>query len=293
MPKHIVIAVDAEQRTYDALALGRLLAAATGAPAKLVSVFPYLPLFSRADDPELVRLREEAAETLAALGREVGLEADVEIIAGNFAGRELQHITERADTGVIVVGSTTRGPIGRLLVGGIGERLLAGAAAPVAIAPRGYRDAAPSELATIAVGVDGSDEAERALEAAIALARRSGATLHIITAFQRLAFGALAPAALPSASVNESMRAELHSLHQQAVAAAREHVPVESRFREGSADDVLLEASADADLVVLGSRGYGPLGAVLIGSAATALARGAASPILVTPRGARFALLDD
>jgi nucleotide-binding universal stress UspA family protein len=42
----------------------------------------------------------------------------------------------------------------------------------------------------------------------------------------------------------------------------------------------------------VGSRGYGPRGAVLIGSATSALAYGAACPILVTPRGTRFDLLD-
>ena len=293
MAKHVVIAIDTHERTLDALALGRLLAEATGVPARLVTVFPYAPLFSRADDPELVRLRGEAADTLSALGGEVGFEhATVEVVAGNFAGRELQHITERPDTGLIVVGSTTRGQIGRLLIGGIGERLLAGAASPVAIAPRGYDEKAPERLAQIGVGVDGSAEAEQALEAAVALCEKSGAALRVITAFQRLAFGGVETAALPSASANEAMRAELRGFHENAVAAAGERVRVDGRFREGSADDVLLEESSDLDLLVAGSRGYGPIGAVLMGSATMALARGSAAPILVTPRGTRFDLLD-
>jgi nucleotide-binding universal stress UspA family protein len=293
MPKTIVVAIDTQERTLDALALGRLLAEATGVPARLVTVFPYAPLFARADDPALATLREESAETLSALGRQVGFEhATSEVIAGNFAGRELQHITERPDTGMIVVGSTTRGPVGRLLIGGIGERLLAGAASPVAIAPRGYKDAAPERLARIGVGVDGSEEAERALEAAVALSEKSGAALRVITAFQRLAFGGVTTAALPSASANDAMRGELRDIHEQAMVAARERVRVEGRFRDGSADDVLLEESADLDLLVVGSRGYGPIGAVLMGSATTALARGSAAPMLVTPRGTRFDLLD-
>ena len=293
MPKNIVIAIDTDERTLDALALGRLLAEATGGPARLVTVFPYAPLFASADDPELVRLRDEAAETLSALASECGFEhATAEVIAGNFARRELQHITERPDTGLIVVGSTTRGPIGRLLIGGIGERLLAGAASPVAIAPRGYKDTAPERLALVGVGVDGSEEAEQALEAAVALSETSGAALRVITAFQRLAFGGVGTTALPSASANEAMRAELRGIHENAVAAAGERVRVDGRFREGSADDILLEESTDLDLLVAGSRGYGPIGAVLTGSATTALARGSAAPILVMPRGTRFDLLD-
>lgn len=61
MPKNIVIAIDTDERTLDALALGRVLSEATGVPAHLVTVFPYTPLFARADDRELVRVRDEAA----------------------------------------------------------------------------------------------------------------------------------------------------------------------------------------------------------------------------------------
>jgi nucleotide-binding universal stress UspA family protein len=293
MAKSIVIAVDTEERTPDAIALGRVLAASIGAPTRLVTVFPYVPLVGAPERPELVRVREEAGEALSGLGRETGLEdAPVEVIAGNFAARELQHVTERADTGLIVVGSTTRGAIGRLLVGGVGERLLAGAASPVAIAPRGYRDAAPPQLTRIGVGADGSEESQRALAAAVALARKSGAALRVITAFQALAFGGVATTALPSTSANDAMRAELRGIHEKAVATARESVDAEGLFRDGSADVVLLEEGADLDLLVTGSRGYGPVGAVLMGSATAALARGAACPIVVTPRGTRFDLFD-
>jgi nucleotide-binding universal stress UspA family protein len=293
MAKSIVIAVDTADRTPDAIALGRVLAASTGAPTKLVTVLPHAPILGEPEQPELVRAHEEAGQSLSGLGREMGLEdAAVEVIAGNFAARALQHVTERADTGLIVVGSTTRGPIGRLLIGGVGERLLGGAASPVAIAPRGYRDAAPPRLTRIGVGVDGSEEAQRALEAAVALARKAGAAIRVITAFQTLAFGGVATTALPSTSANAAMRAQLTGFHENAVAAARKSVDATGLFREGSADEVLIEEGADLDLLVTGSRGYGPLGAVLMGSATAALARGAACPILVTPRGTRFDLLD-
>jgi nucleotide-binding universal stress UspA family protein len=289
--KTIVIAIDTNERTMDALALGRLLADSTGAPVALLTVFPQVPLLDSAE-PEMVRLRDELRESLSGLAREVGFaDPAAEVVSGNFAARELQHVSERADTGLIVVGSTMRGPIGRLLVGGVGERLLAGAASPVAFAPRGYGDAPPSRLRRIGVGLDGSEEAQRALDAAVALAGRAEAEIHVITAFQRLAFGGVTTTALPSASANAAMRAELRAIHDKALATVGESVEAEGRFRDGSADDVLLEESEHLDLLVVGSRGYGPRGAVLMGSASGALARGGACPILVTPRGTRFDLL--
>lgn len=291
MPKDIVIAVDAKERTLDALALGHRVADATGAPAVLVTVFAHRPL-QDPEDPELVSLRAEARDTLLELARAERLEnAEARVIPGNFAARELQRITEEPETGLIVVGSTTRGPIGRLLIGGVGERLLAGGACPVAIAPHRYsqREAAP--LRCIGVGLDGSQEARLALDAAVALATTCGARIRVITVFTRLAFGAAPTGALPGPSANDVMRSELRAIHDEAVAGLPADVETESRFVDGSADEVLVAESADVDLLIVGSRGYGPVGAVLLGSASTMLARAASCPIVVTPRETPFELL--
>ena len=291
MPKNIVIAVDAKERTLDALALGHRVADATGAPAVLVTVFAHDPLRDPMD-PELVSARTDARDTLLELARAEGLEnAEARVIPGNFAARELQRVTEEPETGLIVVGSTTRGPIGRLLIGGVGERLLAGGACSVAIAPHGYSEREASRLRCIGVGLDGSPEARFALDAAVALATACGARTRVITAFARLAFGAAPTGALPGPSANDVMRSELRAIHDEAIASVPTDVETESRFVDGSADDVLVAESADVDLLIVGSRGYGPLGAVLLGSASTALARAASCPIIVTPRETPFDLL--
>ena len=56
---------------------------------------------------------------------------------------------------------------------------------------------------------------------------------------------------------------------------------------EGKAADVLVEATADFDLLVLGSRGYGPLKRVLLGGVSAKVVDEAACPVLVVPRPAR------
>jgi len=296
MAKRVVIAIDTREQALDPLALGRLLAGAAGAPATLVSVFPSVLLSARREgvggvfDPAEPAMASDR-EALAGLAHEMGLErADAEVIPGNFVARELHHVTERPDTGLLVVGSTRRGPLGRLLIGGIGERLLQGAACPIGIAPHGYADAPPQRIERIGVGLDGSDEAQHALEGAVALAQMADAGLRIVTAFQPLAFGGVATTALPSTSANETMRTELRAIHDRAVDAVSDDVPAEGRFRDGPADKVLVDESAHVDLLMVGSRGYGPVGAVLMGSVTAALARGAACPLVVTPRGTRLDL---
>jgi nucleotide-binding universal stress UspA family protein len=283
--RNIVIAVDATERSVDPLALGKLLADATRAPAVLVSVFPYDPLA----DPhgnELPRVREEAREILFELGEERRVDvADAHVVASNLAARELQSITERDTTGVIVVGSTSRGPVGRLLPGGVGERLLAGSACPVAIAPRGYAEHPAASLRTIGVAFDGSEESRHAMDAGRDLARLSGADVRVITVFEHSPFGATATLRTGGASINELMRRDLHGALDELLAGAPADLAVEGRFLEGPPGKVLAEQSAELELLATGSRGYGPRAAVLLGTTTHKLMRTARCPGLVMPRG--------
>lgn len=283
--KHVVAAVDASERSSDSLALARLLGDGIGAPIDVVSVFPYFPL----DDPsgeELTRLRDEGTAILRELAGTSGVDAaTVQVIPGNFAARELQRLSERDDTGALVVGSTHRGPIGRVLPGSVGERLLTGSASPVAIAPRDYWERPAARLELIGVAFDGSDEARDALEFGRALARAAGARLRLITVFERASFGGLATGRTGGASINQLLRAELRSAFDDALAESPESPATEGRFHEGSAHELLVAESAELDLLVTGSRRYGPRAAVLLGGTTHALMQSAECPGLVVPRG--------
>jgi nucleotide-binding universal stress UspA family protein len=284
--QRIVIALDTTERSLDPVALGRLLARATGATAVLATVLPYHPA-----GEELGGRHTEAEQTLRELADSAGMpQAEVEVIGANVAARGLQALSERDETGLIVLGSTRRGPVGRLLVGGTGDRLLTGSACPVAIAPHGYAEGAPGALTRIGVAFDGSDEAQQALDAGIRLAEGSGAALRLITVAQRLAFGAVPPPHTGGLSSNEILRRGLRDSLETARARIPRHIEAEARFLEGSAVEVLSEESEDLDLLVTGSRGYGPRAAVLLGSTTHTLMRTAACPGLVLPRGASLQL---
>lgn len=73
MAKNIVVAVDAKERTIDALALGRALTEATKTPAVLVTVLRYNPL-EDPDSPQMIELRDEARATLLELASSQGLD---------------------------------------------------------------------------------------------------------------------------------------------------------------------------------------------------------------------------
>jgi nucleotide-binding universal stress UspA family protein len=141
-------------------------------------------------------------------------------------------------------------------------------------------------LLRVGVAFDGSPESWTALESAIGLARRLAGPLTVI--------GAIEP---PNYGYGEALSVltaeEFHTRHQEecertmALGLARvpDQIEVESILIKGEAADVIAAASEDLDLLVIGSRGYGPLRRTVLGSVAGAVIRRAACPVLALPRG--------
>lgn len=279
----ILIAVDAGASTLDAVRLGELLARVSGLPAALATAFPHVLLGGEAE----AEMREEARQTLLELGGTMeGVNVvDARVVEGHSPARALHDLSEDEHAALIVIGSTHRGAIGRVVPGTVAERLLTGAACPVAVAPAGYAETdAPPKLELVGVAFDSSEESRLALDGAAALARAAGARLRVITVHQRIAFGALAsPGGVSLESVNERLERELSGQLDEAVAALGDGV--EGVFVTGDAAEVLASQSEELDLLVAGSRGYGPLGAVLLGGTTHRLLNAAACPLIVVPRG--------
>jgi nucleotide-binding universal stress UspA family protein len=149
---------------------------------------------------------------------------------------------------------------------------------PVAVAPRGYADADPS-LGRIASAFDGSPESRLALHWAAGLAASNAARLRVITAHAPIAVAGLGFAAQ---SVDPIRRGDLE--RDQAAAIAALGGTVEGLVLDGKPAGVLVDASREADLLVMGSRGYGPLQAVLLGSVSHYVVRRASCPVVICPR---------
>jgi nucleotide-binding universal stress UspA family protein len=89
-------------------------------------------------------------------------ERRMQLISQDSPAAGLHALAEREAPAVIVIGSSHRSNIGRILVGGTGERLLSGAPAPVAVAPAGYAGASRA-IRVVGCAFDGSPESRRAL----------------------------------------------------------------------------------------------------------------------------------
>jgi nucleotide-binding universal stress UspA family protein len=287
MSDPVLVAVALDDRDSAPIALGIALSDLAGGRLALVHAYPYDHGMIPAPEYEAT-MREEATAGLERLA--AALPEQIEVTLHSYASvspaQALHVAAETLRPLAIVVGSTHRGPVGQVLPGGVGERLLHGAPCPVAIAPHGYAGE-PATLSEIGVAFDDSPEAHCALDAAIALARATGAKVSTYTATEPIE---TAPAALvpgwttpPGYSVLRRQRAE------QILDSARELVPADllggTRLVTGHAGAALARASVDVDLLVCGSRGYGPLRAALLGGVSSTLAHSASCPLLVVPRG--------
>lgn len=135
---------------------------------------------------------------------------------------------------------------------------------------------------TIVVGVDGSEHGERALDWAVKEARLRGARLRLVAAWHLPPKVYSGPGYIPTAGTRESFE----RFASEAVDAAATHardagVEAESVIREGQAAEVLVEEAANADLLVVGSRGHGGFAGLLLGSVSAQCAHHALCPLVV------------
>jgi nucleotide-binding universal stress UspA family protein len=155
---------------------------------------------------------------------------------------------------------------------------LNGAPCAIAIAPANY-SREPVAVREIGVGYNGTPESEHALELARRLAAGTGARL---SAFEAVSL---------STSRFEARLFRLSDAIDTLVKEARERLTalagVEAHAAYGDAAEELALYSASLDLLVVGSRGYGPLGRLMHGSTSRKLTRMARCPLLVLPRSAR------
>jgi nucleotide-binding universal stress UspA family protein len=140
-------------------------------------------------------------------------------------------------------------------------------------------------METIVVGADGSNGAHEALKFAAREAGLRKARLRIVSAWEippAVYGGGFAPA-LDQDTI-DGFGEGAKKVVKEAIAQAKELEPgieVEGGVAEGQAADVLLHEAIGADLVVVGNRGLGGFGSLLLGSVSHAVVQHARCPVTV------------
>jgi nucleotide-binding universal stress UspA family protein len=284
----ILVGVDDSERSADAVAFAHHIARVSGADVIVANSFPYDDIPSRASNLEYRqslqslagRLTGRMSDQLADLGED---RTRTMTVARTSPAHGLQDIAEAERSALVVVGSSHVGAARRVLPGSTAERLLHGAPCPVALVPRGYRDGEHT-MRMIGVAHDGSSESDAALRAAIDVARATGATLRIIHVLDVRSYGS--PAMMAGwTDIRDGLEEGARASLDNAAATVPDDVRVERSLAVGDPAHELAEQSRELDLLITGSRGYGPLRAVLAGGVTGRLLRQAECPVIVVPRG--------
>jgi nucleotide-binding universal stress UspA family protein len=140
-------------------------------------------------------------------------------------------------------------------------------------------------MGTIVVGVDGSDGAVEALRFAIEEARVRNANVSAVNAWHvpPMAYGAgLVPTTVDFDGYRNIARVALDKSLEE-VGAAGSGVAVTTHVSEGQPADVLLKAAREAEMLVVGSRGFGGFRGLLLGSVSQQCVHHARCPVVVVP----------
>jgi nucleotide-binding universal stress UspA family protein len=284
----IIAAIDPRRHDDGAAGLGLLLARVTGAPLLLVSAYAVDPPVDGLYTEHAEAMRAQTLETvervrrqlLADAGGTVAVTSTVLACEGSPAGA-IHRLAERKAAATIVVGSSSRGPLGRMLPGAVTDRLLHGAPCPVAVATSGYSG---ERLRVIGIAFLERPDGRAALAHASRLAEAAGAQVQVLTVREPVdwtftsGLESTQLAAMQRAADEAATRTLDAGLH--AIPASRSAA---GEVLAGKAQDALAAASVELDLLVCGSRGHGPFQTVLLGGVSHALVRHAACPVVVVP----------
>ena len=272
----IIVAYDGSPSAEDALALALRLRDPAGGRLVLACVLASRPWHSPRR-PSSPAAEDEAREILteARVRVPAGIPVAVRVAASSSPARGLTELaeTERAD--LIVSGSAKGADDGRIGLARTAGRLLAGAPCAVAVAPPGLRETGPFHH--VGVAVDGSPEADAALRTGYAIARNDGSAVTLLSALDDVANASQDDALIARRAIQERLDAAADS--------APGGVNPRTLFLHGAAGPKIAEAcDGVVDLLICGSRSYGPVQRALLGSVSEELISRARHPVLVIPR---------
>jgi nucleotide-binding universal stress UspA family protein len=225
-------------------------------------------------------LGESAHATVDALARDLDPLTTASVTRSVSQGGATSLLIEAATHGsLLVVGSRGRGGFARLVLGSTSTQCATHSSAPVAVIPS---TASTSPVRSIVVAFDGSANSTAALLWAVDFAA-PGSTIHCVSIWDPtpMAVGA-DQFVLPEGSGLARERFE-HLFARSMEGTNRSDIEVRHGFVESRARPELAERGAAADMLVMGARGHGAIGAAVLGSVSTWLLHHVQRPMVVVP----------
>jgi nucleotide-binding universal stress UspA family protein len=284
MYRNIVVGFDGTDESEDALALASRLAALENGRLTLAFAHAGRSIPAQIGSAAIgVKVTDEVQAVLDRALKHVpaGISATTRKLADPSPAHALHTLAEREHADLVVLGSTALGAVGRVTIGGTATRLLHGLPCAVAVAPQGFARHDRRAIERIGICWDGSDEAELALRTAVELSQTTKAELLVLTAIDRVPvpYPSYPAPDVPDYLLDSDVLDVAMDLIPEGVCAAGQRLrgkPAMALSRQARTENL--------DVLVTGSRGYGPVGRVLLGGVSSKLMRMAPCPVIVVPR---------
>ena len=185
-----------------------------------------------------------------------------------------------AEATMVVVGSRGRGGLRSAVLGSTSQQIAHHAQCPVVV----VRDSAATSANQVVVGVDGSPASLVALREAFAQAKLRGASLLMVHAWSTSFAGTLVNSGQDFDRVRASEVDEGWALLNQSLEelkATDQSVEIIERLEQASPAAAIIEASKEAVLTVVGSRGRGGFAGLVLGSVSGSVLAHADSAVMV------------
>ena len=287
MSQPVLAAIDPASEDIAPASLGLMLARLTSTSLLLASAYPV-----DSASPDHTAARREDAE--ASIGRiaalvehaaDDGIAVQTALVPSSGSpAHALHELAEREEAGMLVIGSSLRDQLGRVLPGAVTDRLLHGAPCPVAVAPKGFSFADATGPRLIGAAFIDTPAGHAALGTACTLASRARGLVRVLTVCEPpkpVVTGMLDPLGLEQ--VRTSRKNAVEAVLARGLDAVRIGRSAGGEILSGQPAEALAAASQDLDLLVCGSRGSGPIRSILLGSTSHSLVRKAACPVLIVP----------
>jgi nucleotide-binding universal stress UspA family protein len=274
----ILVGVGEHDGGRDAIALARTLAE-PHSTITLVHIHAGFPAIGRGTNRDFEAIERDRAYGLLEQARtDTGIEAALLTHGASSVGHGLHELVQSLAADLLVIGSNRRTITGRVLIGDDASVTLNHSPCAVAIAPAGYLEHA-RPLREIGVAYNGSAESDHAIAVARKLAAQHGAKL---SAFEAVSLPSYAFVGVPAPTEDI-----VESLVEDAIARIEALGGIEAHAVYGPARKELALYGASVDLLILGSRDYGPIGRLVHGSTTHELAHTAPCPVLALTRAVR------
>jgi nucleotide-binding universal stress UspA family protein len=217
---------------------------------------------------------------------DTGVKVEMVHVAVGHPESEILRIAEEIGADLVVVGSRGHGPLRRALMGSVSESVVRHAHCSVLVV-RGQERHAGYLPGRVLLALDGSRRANRAERSAAEISAATGSVLDIVRVLEAERYrpypgpeyweGWEADLERSKRQVGAFLDARARNLRDEGVEVGDAHLALGDPDKE----IVRFAEDAQADLIVLGSRGFGRLRRALLGSVSDSVVRHAHCPVLV------------